>query len=60
LVTRCSRCAMRLNVWFALSLILLTVSIISVFSFVPLFSAYAFWFVVGAYVLLASSHRQWF
>ncbi len=51
---------MRLNVWFALSLITLTVSIISVFTFIPLFSAYAFWFAVGAYVLLASSHRQWF
>jgi len=51
---------MRLNVWFALSLIMLTVSIISVFSFIPFFSAYAFWFVIAAYVLLASSHRQWF
>lgn len=51
---------MRLNVWFALSLIMLTVSIISVFSFIPLFSANAFWFVVAAYVLLASSHRWWF
>jgi hypothetical protein len=35
-------------------------SVISVFSFIPLVSAYAFWFVVGAYILLASSHRRWF
>ena len=51
---------MRLHVWFALSLITATTSIISVFSFIPVFSAYAFWFVVGAYILLASSHRRWF
>lgn len=51
---------MRLHVWFAVSLIATTASIISVFSFIPLVSAYAFWFVVGAYILLASSHRRWF
>jgi hypothetical protein len=55
-----SSCAMRFHVWFALSLIMATTSIISVFVFIPLVSAYAFWFVVAAYIFLASSHRRWF
>jgi hypothetical protein len=60
LVALYSGCAMRLHVWFALSLIMTIASIISVFIFIPLVSVYAFWFAAGAYLLLASSLRRWF
>ncbi len=51
---------MRLHVWFALSLIMAMASIVSVFVFIPVVSAYAFWMVVGAYIILASSLKWWF
>jgi len=54
------RCAMRLHIWFALSLIMTIASIVSVFIFIPVVSAYAFWMVVGAYIILASSLKWWF
>ena len=52
--------AMRLHVWFALSLIMAMASIVSVFIFIPVVSAYAFWMAVGAYIILASSLKWWF
>jgi hypothetical protein len=51
---------MRINIWFALSLILVMASIVSVFIFIPVVSDYAFWMAVGAYILLASSRKWWF
>jgi hypothetical protein len=54
-----SRCAMRLHFFFALSLIMAVASIVGVFVFIPLVSAYAFWIAVAAYVILASSRERW-
>jgi len=51
---------MRLHVWFLLSLIMAISSVVSVFVFIPFVSAYAFWVVVGAYLILASSLKWWF
>jgi hypothetical protein len=51
---------MRLHIWFALSLIMAIAAIVSVFVFIPVVSAYAFWMVVGAYIILASSLKWWF
>jgi hypothetical protein len=35
-------------------------SVVGVFIFIPLVSAYAFWIAVGAYIILASSLKWWF
>jgi hypothetical protein len=51
---------MRLHVWFAVSLMMAIASVVGVFVFIPLVSAYAFWFAVTAYVILASSRKWWF
>jgi hypothetical protein len=51
---------MRLHIWFAISLIMATAAIVSVFTFIPFVSAYAFWIATTAWVLLASSHRRLF
>jgi hypothetical protein len=51
---------MRLHVWFALSLIMAISSVVSVFIFIPVISVYAFWIVVAAYIILASSLKWWF
>jgi hypothetical protein len=51
---------MRLHFWFALSLIMTIASIVSVFIFIPFVTAYAFWIVAGAYIMLASSAKWWF
>jgi hypothetical protein len=51
---------MRIHAWFALSLIMVMASIVSVFVFIPVVSAYAFWMAVGAYIILASSLKWWF
>jgi hypothetical protein len=50
---------MRLHFFFALSLIMAVASIVGVFVFIPLVSAYAFWIAVAAYVILASSRERW-
>jgi hypothetical protein len=60
LAARYSRCAMRIHAWFALSLMMVMASIVSVFIFIPVVSAYAFWMAVGAYIILASSLKWWF
>jgi hypothetical protein len=60
LAARYSRCAMRLHVWFMLSLIMVMASIVSVFIFIPVVSANAIWVAVVAYILLASSLKWWF
>jgi hypothetical protein len=43
------------NFGFALSLILVLFAIVGVFIEIPLISDYAFWFAVGAYIILAGS-----
>jgi hypothetical protein len=60
LAARYSRSAMRLHVWFMLSLIMVMASIVSVFIFIPVVSANAIWVAVVAYILLASSLKWWF
>jgi hypothetical protein len=35
-------------------------SIVSVFIFIPIISLYAFWVLIGAYIILASSLKHWF
>jgi hypothetical protein len=44
-----------MNVVFALSLVLVGLAIVGVFIEIPYISNYAFWVVVGAYVMLAGS-----
>lgn len=51
---------MRLHVWFALSLMMAIAAVVGVFIFIPFVSAYAFWIMITAYVILASSRRWWF
>jgi len=43
------------NFVFVLSLLTVIVAVLSVFIEIPLVSNYAFWFVVGAYVMLAGT-----
>ena len=50
--------AMRLNVWFLISLIMAVASVVGVFIFLPLISANAFWIAVAAYMTLASSTQM--
>ena len=40
---------------FVASLIVLIIAVLSVFVPIPIVSTYAFWFVIGAYVLLAGT-----
>ena len=51
---------MRLHIWFALSLMMAIASVVGVFVFIPIVSAYAFWMIVSAYIILASSRKWWF
>ena len=44
-----------MNFGFVVSLIVLIAGILSVFINIPIVSNYAFWFVVGAYVILAGT-----
>ena len=44
-----------MNFGFIASMILILFAVVSVFIRVPIVSNYAFWFVIGAYVVLASS-----
>jgi hypothetical protein len=41
-----------------LSLVLAILAVLGVFIEIPLVSAYAFWFAVGAYIMLAGSYRR--
>jgi hypothetical protein len=43
------------NFGFVVSLLLVILAVVSVFIEIPLVSNYAFWFVIGAYMLLAGS-----
>jgi len=44
-----------MNFVFIFSLALIIVAIVGVFASIPIVSNYAFWFAVGAYVVLAGS-----
>lgn len=44
-----------MNFAFIISMILILAAVVSVFVQVPVISPYAFWFVIAAYVVLASS-----
>jgi hypothetical protein len=44
-----------MNFIFILSLALVIVSIVGIFASIPIISDYAFWFAIGAYVVLAGS-----
>ena len=44
-----------LNIWVIVSIMLVMLAVISVFIEVPIVSTYAFWFVIGGYLLLAGS-----
>ncbi len=50
------RCAV--NIGFVVSLVLVILAVLGVFIEIPLVSTYAFWFAVGAYILLAGSYRR--
>jgi hypothetical protein len=43
------------NFGFVLSLLIVILAVVGVFIEIPLVSNYAFWFAVGAYMLLAGS-----
>jgi hypothetical protein len=43
------------NLGFVASLIVVILAVLSVFIQIPLVSDYAFWFAIGAYVILAGS-----
>jgi hypothetical protein len=43
------------NFGFVLSLVLVILAVVGVFIEIPLVSNYAFWFAIGAYVMLAGS-----
>lgn len=44
-----------MNFGFVLSLVIVILAVLGVFIEIPLVSNYAFWFAIGAYVLLAGS-----
>ncbi len=44
-----------MNFGFVLSLLIVILAVVGVFIEIPLVSNYAFWFAVGAYMLLAGS-----
>ena len=44
-----------MNFGFVVSLLLVILAIVAVFIEIPLVSNYAFWFAIGAYMLLAGS-----
>ncbi len=44
-----------MNFGFVLSLLIVILAVLSVFIEIPLVSNYAFWFAVGAYVMLAGT-----
>ncbi len=44
-----------MNFGFILSLVLVILAVVGVFIEIPLVSNYAFWFAIGAYIMLAGS-----
>lgn len=44
-----------MNFGFVVSLLLVILAVVAVFIEIPLVSNYAFWFAIGAYMLLAGS-----
>ncbi len=44
-----------MNFGFILSLVLVILAVVGVFIDIPLVSNYAFWFAIGAYIMLAGS-----
>lgn len=44
-----------MNFGFVVSLVLVILAVVGVFIEIPLVSNYAFWFAIGAYVMLAGS-----
>ena len=44
-----------MNFGFVISLILVIIAVVGVFIEIPVVSNYAFWFAVGAYVMLAGT-----
>jgi hypothetical protein len=46
------------NFGFVLSLVLVMLAVVGVFIEIPIVSDYAFWFAVGAYIMLAGSYRR--
>lgn len=44
-----------MNFGFVLSLILVILAVVGVFIEIPLVSNYAFWFAIGAYIMLAGT-----
>ena len=44
-----------MNFGFVASLVLVILAVVGVFIDIPIVSNYAFWFAIGAYVILASS-----
>ena len=47
-----------MNFAVVVSLVLEILAVLGVFVEIPIVSNYAFWFAVGAYILLASSYRR--
>jgi hypothetical protein len=43
------------NLWFMISLVLVILAVLSVFIEIPIVSNYAFWCVIGAYLMLAGT-----
>jgi hypothetical protein len=43
---------------FVVSLVVVILAVLGVFIEIPIVSNYAFWFAVGAYILLAGSYRR--
>jgi hypothetical protein len=46
------------NIAVVLSLVVAILAVLGVFIEIPLVSNYAFWFAVGAYIMLAGSYRR--
>ncbi len=44
-----------MNFGFVLSLVLVILAVVGVFIEIPLVSNYAFWFAIGAYIMLAGT-----
>ena len=44
-----------MNFGFVVSLVLVILAVVGVFIEIPLVSNYAFWFTIGAYIMLAGS-----
>jgi hypothetical protein len=45
------------NFGFVVSLVMVILAVVGVFIELPIVSDYAFWFAVGAYIVLAGSYR---